>query len=390
MLLLSKKGVASPDHVIRIKGNPLVLSQKFDNQEIEEKLNSFRSDYESYYNRNKKRFKNNLKMLSPNPNVIWAPGIGLIGISEDKVSASIVSDIAYQNITVINNGENLTGYFPINEKDQFNIEYWSLEQAKLNKQSSSNFKGKTVIITGAGGAIGRKTAILFNSFGANVFLVDKNEEQLIITSNLMNKNSSYLKLDLTNDNASKKIVSKCVMDFGGIDILISNAGYAFESPILLLDDKKLKESFELNFFTHLYLSKEVSKVLINQGTGGKLLFNVSKQAVNPGKNFAAYGLPKATLMFLLKQLALELGEHKISVNGINADKIRSGLLTPEMIKRRSKSRGLNEPNYMTGNLLKEEVEAKHVAEGFLALAKSDRTSAHILTIDGGNIEASLR
>ena len=390
LLLLSKKGVASPDHVIRIKGNPLVLSQNFDIREVEEKLNSFRSNYEKYYNRNKRRFKFNLKMLNPNPNVIWAPGIGLIGISEDKISASVVSDIAYQNIKVINDCENLTGYFPINEKDQFDIEYWSLEQAKLKKSSVSNIKGKTVIITGAGGVIGRKTALLFNSNGANVFLVDKDEDQLKITHNLMNKNSSILSLNLTKKNASKLIVSKCVIDFGGVDILISNAGYAFESPILLLDDKKLKESFELNFYTHLNLSKEVSKILINQGTGGKLLFNVSKQAVNPGKNFAAYGLPKATLMFLLKQLALELGEYKISVNGINADKIRSGLLTPELIKSRSKSRGLNEANYMTGNLLNEEVEAIHVAKGFLALAETERTSAHILTIDGGNIEASLR
>ena len=138
------------------------------------------------------------------------------------------------------------------------------------------------------------------------------------------------------------------------------------------------------------MSKAVAKVLINQGLGGKLLFNVSKQAVNPGKNFAAYGLPKATLMFLLKQLALELGDSKISVNGVNADKIRSGLLTPSMIQSRSKSRGLNEENYMKGNLLKEEVEAKHVADGFLTLANTERTSAHVLTIDGGNIEASLR
>ena len=95
-------------------------------------------------------------------------------------------------------------------------------------------------------------------------------------------------------------------------------------------------------------------------------------------------------MFLLKQLALELGEFNISVNGVNADKIRSGLLTPKMIKSRSKSRGIDQNKYMSGNLLSKEVEAKHVAEGFLSLAKSERTSAHVLTVDGGNIEASLR
>jgi len=390
LLNLSKRGVSSPDHVIRIKGNPMVLSCNFDFTEIELKLKSFRNEYIEYFNKNKKRFKNKLTMLNPNPNVIWAPGIGLIGIGGDKASASIAADIASQNINVMMSGEALSGYYPINETDQFNIEYWSLEQSKIKKSFPSHIKGKTVIITGAGGVIGRETAILFNANGANVFLVDKDKYSLELTHSLMNKNSSYLQKNLTETDACRTIVQNCIMDFGGVDILISNAGYAFESSILSLDISKLRESFDLNFYAHFNMSKEVSKTLINQGLGGKILFNVSKQAVNPGKNFGAYGLPKATLLFLLKQLALELGEHKISVNGVNADKIRSGLLTPEMIQNRSKSRGLDESKYMKSNLLSEEVKAIHVAEGFLALAKSERTSAHILTIDGGNIEASLR
>ena len=388
--LIAKKGVASPDHVIRIKGNPLVLSKSFNKKEILIKLENFRREYTSYFNRNKKRFKNKLKMLNPNPNVIWAPGIGLIGIGGDKKGASLVADIAVQNIHVMNAGENLGGYYPIKEKDQFDIEYWSLEQAKIKKTNTSLIRGKTVIITGAGGVIGREVARLFNYEGANVFLVDKDIKSLQETQNLMNANSAIYQSDLTIPNSSKSIIDNCLQKFGGVDILISNAGIAVESSILELDIDKLRESFELNFFSHFNLSKEFSKVLINQSVGGKILFNVSKQAVNPGKNFGAYGLPKATLMFFLKQLALELGEHNISVNGVNADKIRSGLLTPKLIKARSKSRGIDEEKYMTNNLLAKEVEAKHVAEGFLSLALAKRTSAHILTVDGGNIEASLR
>ena len=388
--LIAKRGVASPDHVIRIKGNPLVLSKNFNKKEILIKLENFRREYTSYFNRNKKRFKNELKMLNPNPNVIWAPSIGLIGIGGDKKGASLVADIAVQNIHVMNAGENLGGYYPIKEKDQFDIEYWSLEQAKIKKTNASLIRGKTVIITGAGGVIGREVARLFNYEGANVFLVDKDIKSLQETRNLMNSNSAIYQSDLTIPNSSKSIIDNCLQKFGGVDILISNAGIAVESSILELDIDKLKESFELNFFSHFNLSKEFSKVLINQSVGGKILFNVSKQAVNPGKNFGAYGLPKATLMFFLKQLALELGEHNISVNGINADKIRSGLLTSKLIKARSKSRGIDEKKYMTNNLLAKEVEAKHVAEGFLSLALANRTSAHILTIDGGNIEASLR
>jgi rhamnose utilization protein RhaD (predicted bifunctional aldolase and dehydrogenase)/NAD(P)-dependent dehydrogenase (short-subunit alcohol dehydrogenase family) len=388
--LIAKRGVASPDHVIRIKGNPLVLSQNFNKKEILTKLENFRREYISYFNRNKKRFKNKLKMLNPNPNVIWAPGIGLIGIGGDKKGASLVADIAVQNIHVMDVGENLGGYYPIKEQDQFDIEYWSLEQAKIKKTKPSLIRGKTVLITGAGGVIGREVARLFNYEGANVFLVDKDLKSLQYTQNLMNSNSAIYHTDLTIPNSSKSILNNCLKKFGGVDILISNAGVAAESSILELGIDKLKKSFELNFFSHFNLSKEFSKVLINQDVGGKILFNVSKQAVNPGKNFGAYGLPKATLMFFLKQLALELGEHNISVNGVNADKIRSGLLTQKLIKARSKSRGIEEKQYMTNNLLVKEVEAKHVAEGFLSLALANRTSAHILTVDGGNIEASLR
>ena len=123
---------------------------------------------------------------------------------------------------------------------------------------------------------------------------------------------------------------------------------------------------------------------------GQLLFNVSKQAVNPGKGFAAYGLPKATTMFLLRQLALELGAEGVRVNGINADRIRSGLLNDDMITARAAARKVDEATYMAGNLLGAEVEARHVADAFVMLARSERTTAHVMTVDGGNIEAALR
>ena len=138
------------------------------------------------------------------------------------------------------------------------------------------------------------------------------------------------------------------------------------------------------------LRKLLPYLFETQGRGGQILFNVSKQAVNPGKNFGAYGMPKATTFFLLRQLALELGPQGVRVNGINADRIRSGLLDDAFIAERSKARGIDEESYMAGNLIKREVEASHVGDAFVSLALMERTTAHLLTVDGGNIEAALR
>ena len=132
-----------------------------------------------------------------------------------------------------------------------------------------------------------------------------------------------------------------------------------------MDIKVVRDSFEVNFFAHYEFAKAFAKVLKLQG---QILFNISKQAVNPGKNFGAYGLPKATTMFLMRQLALELGSENIRVNGVNADRIRSGLLTDEHISQRADARGVSEDRYMAGNLLNKEVMASHVADAFVALA----------------------
>ena len=174
------------------------------------------------------------------------------------------------------------------------------------------------------------------------------------------------------------------------DILVSNAGMAFQSSLIEMEMSDLRRSFEINFFSHFSLAKLIGQLFVEQGNRGQMLFNISKQAVNPGRNFGAYGLPKSTLMFLVKQLALELGSYGIRVNGINADRIRSGLLSEELITERAKSRGLSSEQYMSGNLLNKEVEAVHVAKALIDLSLSERTTGHVISVDGGNIEASLR
>ncbi|MDE0809254.1 MAG: SDR family oxidoreductase, partial [Alphaproteobacteria bacterium] len=196
--------------------------------------------------------------------------------------------------------------------------------------------------------------------------------------------------DVTDPAAVAAAFDAISATFGGLDILISNAGAAWQGAIGTLDDAELRQSFELNFFAHQNVAKAATRVMLAQGTGGALLFNASKQAVNPGKNFGAYGLPKAATLFLSRQYALEYGRFGIRSNAVNADRIRSGLLTDEMIAQRSSARGVSESDYLSGNLLGQEVTADHVAHAFLHHALAERTTASVTTVDGGNIEAAMR
>jgi NAD(P)-dependent dehydrogenase (short-subunit alcohol dehydrogenase family) len=178
--------------------------------------------------------------------------------------------------------------------------------------------------------------------------------------------------------------------FGGVDIVVSNAGAAWQGRIGEVDHETLRDSFELNFFAHQQVAREGVRIMLAQGTGGCLLFNTSKQAINPGKDFGPYGLPKAATLFLMKQYALDYGKYGIRSNAVNADRIRSGLLTDDMVAARAKARGTTPEQYMAGNLLGREVYASEVAEAFVYLAHAEKTTAAVITVDGGNIEASLR
>src|SRR5262249_27843443 len=175
-----------------------------------------------------------------------------------------------------------------------------------------------------------------------------------------------------------------------VDLVVSNAGAAWQGKIGEIDEAVLRQSFELNFFAHQKIAQAAVKIMLKQGSGGCLLFNVSKQAVNPGAEFGPYGLPKAATLLLVRQYALDYGADGIRANAVNADRIRSGLLTNEFIKQRAKARGVSEKEYMSGNLLRREVTADDVAQAFLHQALELKTTGDVTTVDGGNIAAALR
>ncbi len=390
---LSRRGVATPDHVIRTKNYPLLLTREImaaGREAVEKAVDEYIAEYTEYFTVNNARLGGVKTMLAPTPNLAWIEGVGVVGISADAKAAGAASDLAAQNMNVMTNGEACGGFHPVSAQKLFDMEYWSLEQAKLGKGKPPAMQGRVVMITGGGGAIGLATAQSFAALGANIFIVDLESAALEAALATLGAGHGGMALDITAEGAAEAAMQACICAFGGLDILVSNAGAAWTGEMADLPDETLRKSFELNFFAHQRFAKAAANLFAMQGRGGQILFNVSKQAVNPGKGFGAYGIPKAATFFLLRQLALELGPKGVRVNGINADRIRSGLLDEDFVTERAKARGIDEETYMAGNLLRREVEAKHVGDAFVALALSVRTTAHVVTVDGGNIEAALR
>ncbi len=390
---LATRGVATPDHVIRTKGHPLVLSRAViagGADAVRAEVEAFVARYNAYFDRQAPRFGGAKTRLAPTPGLVWIEGAGIMGVGHDAAAARIAADIGEQTIRVMIDAQAVGRFAPIGEADMFDCEYWSLEQAKLGKGTPPAFRGRVVLITGGAGAIGLATARAFKARGAQIFLVDRDQAALDAALGALGPDHGGLACDITAEGAAQEAVAACVRRFGGLDVLVANAGAAMQGAVATLPDDVLRASFELNFFAHHHFAQAAVAVFRAQGSAGQILLNISKQAVNPGKGFAAYGLPKAASLFLLRQLALELGAEGIRVNGINADRIRSGLLTGDMIASRAAARKVDEATYMAGNLLGREVEARHVADAFVMLAMAERTTAHVMTVDGGNIEAALR
>ncbi|HTP36864.1 MAG TPA: bifunctional aldolase/short-chain dehydrogenase [Methyloceanibacter sp.] len=389
----SQRGVVTPDHIIRTKNKPLVVpppeASKLDEfaKALRQGVAKFVAEYDGYFARENAAVGNTKTKLDGAPRVVLVPGVGLFGLGRTAKDAGMAADLAENTVKVVTDAEAIGRYEPLPESDLFALEYWSLEQAKLKGAIVKPLTGQVALVTGAG-AIGAATAKALAAQGAAVAIVD-------IDGEAANKAAAAIKglgieCDVTKPEQVRAAFALVCERFGGVDILVSNAGAAWQGRIGEVSDELLRKSFELNFFAHQTVAQEAVRIMLRQGTGGVLLFNISKQAVNPGANFGPYGLPKAATMLLMRQYALDYGADGIRSNGVNADRVRSGLLTDAMIAARAKARGLSEAEYMAGNLLNREVLAEDVAQAFVQLALARKTTGHIETVDGGNIAAALR
>lgn len=389
-----RAGTATPDHVIRTKPKPLVVpapeADKLDKFVIGagKALDAYRAEYHAYFQRQNKTAKPKRTELDPMPRVIMVPGLGIFGLGKSKKDAAIAADLTETNIDVITNAETRSRFQAIPEKDVFDVEYWSLEQAKLGKAAEKPLARRVCVVTGGGSGIGAAAAKAFRAEGCEVAVLDVSDDAAEAVASEIG--GLGLGCDVTDGAAVRAAFDAVAETFGGVDIVVSNAGAAWQGAIGTVDEATLRQSFELNFFSHQTVCQAAVDIMRAQATGGCLLFNTSKQAVNPGPNFGPYGLPKAALMFLMRQYAIDHGADGIRTGAVNADRIRSGLLSDAMIKSRSKARGLSEKDYMSGNLLGLEVTAEDVAQAFVDLAKAKASTASVTTVDGGNIPAALR
>jgi len=388
---ISGYGVITPDHVIRIKSKWL-FEKPFSIKNKEEWLRGFnkslikyKKDYEKYF---QKYSDSDHIMLDSLPRLIFVENIGLFVVGFSEKELKINEDLALANIKTQLLGIYSGGFKPLNQRQLFEMEYWSLEQKKLGKKKAAEFSGKVVVVTGGAGVIGSKTAMQFHKNGAEVVVIDRNDQELDKLS--CKVRLSNFVCDLTDKREVKDTLSKILMKYGGIDILVMNSGIAIEGAMESIDYKDIESSFENNFWAHQNIASETVTIMKEQGIKGCLLFNITKQVFNQGKNFGAYGISKSAMLSLMRQYAIELGEFGIRSNGVNPDKIRSNILTPEMIRKRSKSRKTTESNYMRGNLLSREVKAEDVAEAFLYLASAESTTGAVISVDGGNAFSFVR
>lgn len=384
----AQAGPATPDHVIWTKPKPLILpvpaTDEMDGFKAQARTAAarFRDAYAGYAARH------GAPGADATPRIVLVPGLGLFGAGKSAREAAVAADLFTATVGIVERAEALGRYRPATATELAEIEFWEPERLKLRNVTPPPLAGQVVVITGGGSGIGAATARAFAAEGALVAVLDKDGRASARVGAEIGGLARAC--DVTDARDVRAAFAAIAERFGGADIVVSNAGAAWSGEIGTVADEVLRASFELNFFAHQYVAQAAVAVMRAQGTGGVLLFNASKQAMDPGPNFGPYGAPKAALLSLMRHYALDHGKDGIRANAVNADRIRSGLLDDAMIAARSKARGITREHYMAGNVLKRETTAEDVARAFVALAKSHASTGAILTVDGGNLAAAVR
>jgi rhamnulose-1-phosphate aldolase/alcohol dehydrogenase len=390
---ITQIGAATPDHLLYTKRFPLILG-------ADDALAMYTQRYESWYRAHLSAFE----MLDPNPRVILAPGLGMWTAGKDARAARIVRDIYRHTIRIISAAESLGGYETLNDHDAFHSEYWPLELYKLTLlPKEKELAGKIALITGAASGIGRAIAERFAEEGAHVVVTDVDEALATdVARGIVEKNglrrAIALRLDVSREDDVERAFDETVRAYGGLDVVVSNAGISSFGSLDALPASEWDRSFAVNARGHFLVSRAAMRMMKEQGIGGSLVFNASKNVTAPGKDFGAYSVSKAAEAQLCRIVALEGGEFGIRANMLNPDAIFGGsrFWSEEMRSMRAQNYGVETEKlpefYRSRTLLKVEVTAADVAEAalFLAGPRSAKTTGAMLPVDGGVKEAFPR
>ena len=398
---LAQIGTSCPDHFLRTKIRPLVLSADADDEAMKAAIAGYRASYGRYYEACK--HANSPSMRDPDPVLIAAPGIGLVSFARDKATARIASEFFQNAINVIRGAESVSRYQGLPDQEAFDIEYWLLEEAKLRRMPAPKpLQGKVAMITGGAGGIGRAIAQRLSDDGACVFLVDRSADALanatesLVTRGGADKVAGAL-ADVTHEQSMLDAFRECVLAFGGVDILVANAGLASSAPIEETSLEQWREAFAVLGDGYFLAAREAFKLMKAQG-GGSMVFVASKNALAATPGAAAYASAKAAELHLARCLALEGAPHNIRVNAVNPDAVLRGsqIWNGAWRAERAAAYGIAEDqleeHYRKRSLLQQMVLPEDVAEAvaFFAGSASAKSTGNILNVDGGNMVAFTR
>lgn len=403
---LAPMGTSCPDHFLRTKIQPLVLD--LDKNEdlsdadvvlakLEPAFEAYRQEYVDYYNTCKK--ENSPAIRDANPVIIIYPGVGMFSFAKNKQTTRVASEFYINAINVMRGAEAITEYTSLPRQEAFDIEYWLLEEAKLQRMPKEKpLSRKVALVTGAGGGIGKAIADKLAAEGANIVLTDINEEALVEANETYARDvSTYALCDVTNTGSIASAYKKAVLEFGGVDMVVHSAGLAISKPLTETTDKDWNILQSILVKGQFDLAKQFALIARKQGLGGDYIAIASKNGLVAGPNNVAYGTAKAAQQHMVRLLAAELAKDKVRVNTVNPDGVITGskIWEGSWAEGRAKANGITVEElpafYAKRNLLNEIITPDDIANGVFSLVGIlDKSTGNIINVDGGMANAFVR
>jgi rhamnulose-1-phosphate aldolase/alcohol dehydrogenase len=403
---LAPMGTSCPDHFLRTKIQPLILSldtkeDLSDSEAILKKLQpsfeAYRKEYENYYNTCKR--DKSPAMRDPNPVIIIYPGVGMFSFAKNKQTTRVANEFYVNAINVMRGAEAITAYTSLPRQEAFDIEYWLLEEAKLSRMPKEQpLSRKVAFVTGAGGGIGKAIADKLAEEGANVVLTDIAEDRLKEANATYKRDVSvYAVCDVTKKESIAEAYKKACLEFGGVDIVVHSAGLAISKPLEETTDKDWDILQDILVKGQFELAKQSVAIMRQQNLGGDFISIASKNGLVSGPNNVAYGTAKAAQQHMARLLAAELGADKIRVNTVNPDGVIVGskIWEGDWAEGRAKAHGITvdelPEHYAKRNLLNEIIYPEDIANGVFSLVGIlTKTTGNIINVDGGMANAFVR